>query len=84
MKYCWHVSLLIALLFASALGSASAPQLTETFTRWLDHPAIKYTTAEPKDPVAQLSHELETGRVTLQDDGPSGTAIVAGRAQDTG
>jgi len=72
MKYCWYASLVLALSFASARGRTSAAQLTDTFTRWLDHPAIQYTTAEPTDPVARLGHELESGRVVLRSNGPSG------------
>ena len=66
------VGIFAALLVASAGGRTSSTQLTDTFTNWLDHPAINYTSTEPTDPVAQLSRGLENGRVELRPDGPSG------------
>jgi hypothetical protein len=63
---------LAALLATSALARASGTQLTDTFTRWLDHPAINYKSTEPTDPVAQLSRKVRDGGVQLKSDGPSG------------
>jgi len=63
---------LAAMLATSALASVSGTQLTDTFTRWLDHPAIHYRSTEPTDPVAQLSRRLQDGSVQLKTDGPSG------------
>jgi hypothetical protein len=52
-------------------GTATA-QLSDSFTNWLDHPAIAYKTTPPTDPVALLNARLETGQVQLRDEGPSG------------
>lgn len=46
-------------------------QLSGTFPRWLDHPAINYKTEATSDPVAMLNRELDHGRV-LSFAGPSG------------
>ena len=62
-----------ALVFAGvAVGGVKAGQLSNTFTHWLDHPAIGYTVTPPRDPVAELNRKLQDGRVRLTSDGPSG------------
>jgi hypothetical protein len=63
---------LAALLATSALVKTSGTQLADTFTRWLDHPAINYKSTEPTDSVARLSRRLQDGSVRLKSDGPSG------------
>ena len=47
-------------------------QLSETFTNWLDHPAISYKSTPTTDAVARLSRDIEDGRRQLTLDGPSG------------
>ena len=66
----WLVALAAAMLTASALLRAG--QLSETFRRWLDHPAIKYASTPSTDPVAQLSRRIQDGSVQLESNGPSG------------
>lgn len=63
---------LTALLAALVLISTSAAQLGETFTNWIEHPAIAYRTRPPADPVARLNRSLKEGRTTLTFDGRSG------------
>jgi hypothetical protein len=62
----------IALLLAILHPSVGRGQLSDTFTNWLDHPAIDYTSTPATDPVAQLIREIQQGRVQLSSDGPSG------------
>lgn len=47
-------------------------QLSDTFTNWLDHPAINYRATPPSDAVAELNRSIQEGRVRLRFDGPSG------------
>ncbi len=54
------------------LAGAGAAQLSDTFTNWIDHPAIAYQTRPPADPVARLNRDLKEGRARLTFDGPSG------------
>src|SRR5438309_562746 len=61
-----------AMLGMLASAASAPPQLSETFTNWIDHPAIAYETAPTRDPVAELSRRLEDGRAQLTSDGPSG------------
>jgi hypothetical protein len=59
---------LAAVIFMSAavLAAETADHpLTGTFTDWLDHPAVNYTLAEARDPVAQLDRRLREGEVQL-------------------
>jgi hypothetical protein len=57
---------------ATVLASATRGQLSDTFTNWLDHPAIQYGTRPVSDPVAELNRKLQDGTVHLTFDGPSG------------
>jgi hypothetical protein len=50
----------------------AADHLTETFTNWLDHPAILYSSASTIDPASELSRRLDRGEVELRSEGPSG------------
>ena len=59
-------------LFGTAAFGASAGQLSNTFTHWLNHPAIGYTVIPPRDPVAELNSKVQDGTARLTDDGPSG------------
>jgi hypothetical protein len=54
------------------LATASPAQLSDTFTNWIEHPAIAYRTRPLADPVARLNRELRDGRVQLKFEGPSG------------
>ena len=56
----------------AAIASARAGQLSDTFTNWLDHPAIAYLSTPSSDAVAQLNRSIQDGRVHLTFDGPSG------------
>ena len=71
MKICSLVVTVAVLFFAMAFG-APGGQLSNTFTHWLNHPAIGYTVTAPRDPVAELSRKLQDGSVRLTSDGPSG------------
>ena len=64
----WHVALL-SLAFGVGLV---AGQLSDTFTDWLDHPAIQYAARPVSDPVAELNRKLREGTIQLTFDGPSG------------
>jgi hypothetical protein len=57
---------------ATAMMNARAGQLSDTFTNWLDHPAIAYKTTPPTDVVAQLNRRIQEGSVHLTFEGPSG------------
>ena len=46
-------------------------QLSDTFTNWIDHPAIAYTTRPATDPVAQLARRVADGQARLSSEGPS-------------
>jgi hypothetical protein len=66
--------LLTAFVLSAAsafLGAQSGP-LSTTFTNWVDHPAIAYRSTPPADPVSQLNQALQSGRIQLTADGPSG------------
>jgi hypothetical protein len=65
--------LLTAWITLMGLSTRTATaQLSDTFTNWLEHPAIAYKTTATTDPVALLNARLEAGQVQLRDDGPSG------------
>jgi hypothetical protein len=61
----------IAVSAATGLARVSVEQLSDTFTNWLVHPAIHYT-SPPNDVVAQLNRHIQDGTVRLRFDGPSG------------
>jgi hypothetical protein len=66
-----------ALIFAVAQAPRAAGDnvegaLTSTFTDWSRHPAIAYTVRPTTDPVAELSRQMQDGKVTLQRSGTSG------------
>jgi len=66
---------LVALLVASAASPflhAQGGPLSTTFTNWINHPAIAYRSAPAGDPVSQLNQALQSGRIQLKADGPSG------------
>jgi hypothetical protein len=54
------------------LARIGLAQLSDTFTNWLDHPAIAYTSTPANDRVARLNRDLEGRRVRLVFEGPSG------------
>jgi hypothetical protein len=54
------------------LAAESPAQLSDTFTNWIEHPAIAYRTRPLADPVARLNRELRDGRAQLKFEGPSG------------
>jgi len=65
--------MILAWIGATTLSARPAsPQLTGTFTDWIDHPAISYRTGAATDPVATLMAKMAAGQVVLKDDGPSG------------
>jgi hypothetical protein len=57
---------------AAAFLRAQGGPLSTTFTNWIDHPAIAYRSAAPADPVSQLNQAVQSGRIQLSADGPSG------------
>jgi hypothetical protein len=66
---------LVAVLVASAASAflrAQGGPLSTTFTNWINHPAIAYRSAPAGDPVSQLNQALQSGRIQLTADGPSG------------
>ncbi|HEX7795016.1 MAG TPA: hypothetical protein VF456_11725 [Vicinamibacterales bacterium] len=62
----------LAVSAASAFLAAQSGPLSTTFTNWVDHPAIAYRSTPAGDPVSQLSQALQSGRIQLTADGPSG------------
>ena len=66
------LAVVLVALAASVLLRAQDKPLSTTFTNWLDHPAIAYRSAPAGDPVSQLNQALQSGRVQLTADGPSG------------
>jgi hypothetical protein len=66
------VRALIVIASVVLLTRAGAAQLSDTFTNWIQHPAIAYQSRAAADPVARLNQELKAGRVALTFDGPSG------------
>jgi hypothetical protein len=68
VRLIWRAALL-SLVFGVGL---IAGQLSDTFTNWLQHPAIQYGTRPVSDPVAELNRKLQDGTVHLTFDGPSG------------
>src|SRR4029077_3920440 len=66
------VRALIVIASVVLLTRAGAAQLSDTFTNWIQHPAIAYQSRAAADPVAKLNQELKAGRVALTFDGPSG------------
>jgi hypothetical protein len=62
----------IALAAVLLLTRAGAAQLSDTFTNWIQHPAISYQSRAAADPVAKLNQDLKAGRTALTFDGPSG------------
>jgi hypothetical protein len=66
---------LLTVLLASAASAFLAAQngpLSTTFTNWMDHPAIAYRSTPAGDPVSELNQALQSGRIQLTADGPSG------------
>src|SRR5580700_9316452 len=61
----------VVVFAVTALVSATGP-LSDTFTNWLNHPAIRYKSPSRTDPVAELSRKMQEGSVRLTFDGPSG------------
>src|SRR5687768_7186318 len=61
-----------AVFSIALLVPADARQLHDTFTNWLDHPAINYASAPTRDAVAELNRRLADGSATLTFDGASG------------
>ena len=71
----WSLALLAAL--AVVAGAAARPEsdsrpLSETFVDWTRHPAIRYESEAPADPVAELNRKLQSGQLTLHRDGTAG------------
>jgi hypothetical protein len=62
----------VAVLVTTVFSTVGNGQLSDTFTHWLDHPAIGYKSTPTADPVARLSRDLEEGHLQLKFDGPSG------------
>ena len=62
----------LAVSAASAFLVAQSGPLSTTFTNWVDHPAIGYRSTPAGDPVSQLNQALQSGRIQLTADGPSG------------
>src|SRR5215468_9072078 len=67
---------LFAYLIAVA-GMAARPEndsrpLSETFVDWTRHPAIRYQSSPPTDPIAELDRKLQSGQLQLRRDGTAG------------
>jgi hypothetical protein len=62
----------VVVFAATALARATTGPLSDTFTNWLNHPAIHYESPSRTDPVAELSRKMQEGIVRLTFDGPSG------------
>jgi hypothetical protein len=78
---------LIPFIVASAMrmtfASGAAGALSDSFTNWIDHPAIGYRTKATVDPVAALARRLDAGQTTLTDDGACG-GLSGGAPRGTG
>lgn len=59
-------------IIVASLVLAQDGPLSNTFTNWIDHPAIAYRSAVAGDPVGQLVKAIDSGRLQLKADGPSG------------
>src|SRR6187401_2902157 len=61
---------------AAALVAVAAPrangQLSDTFTDWIDHPAVAYHSTQATDAVASLNRRIQDGSLRLTADGPAG------------
>jgi hypothetical protein len=71
----WSLLLLASLVAVAAVAarpeSESRP-LSETFVDWTGHPAIRYQSEAPTDPVAELNRKLQSGQLELRRDGTAG------------
>ena len=65
------IAVLVPMAATVFLRAQSGP-LSSTFTNWIDHPSIAYRSTPAADPVSQLNQALQSGRVQLTADGPSG------------
>lgn len=65
------VALLVAIAASPFLRAQGGP-LSTTFTNWINHPAVAYRSAPAGDPVNQLNDAMQTGRISLKAEGPSG------------
>lgn len=63
--------LTLACIMTGVVRSQDQP-LTTSFSDWLQHPAIQYTTKPTTDPIAQLNQKIQSGRVVLKFEGASG------------
>jgi hypothetical protein len=55
-----------------ALARPVTAQLSDTFTNWINHPAIAYQSRPAADPVARLNQGLKNGSARLNYEDPSG------------
>ena len=46
--------------------------LSTTFTNWIDQSAIAYRSTPVSDPMSQLNQAIQSGRIQLKSEGPSG------------
>src|SRR5215471_7743634 len=65
------VSVAAAAVLAARPETDSRP-LSETFVDWTSHPAIRYQSDAPTDPVGELNRKLQAGQLQLRRDGPAG------------
>lgn len=54
------------------LGRSGGAQLGNTFTNWIEHPAIAYRSHPVTDPIAALNRDLRADPLRLKFEGPSG------------
>lgn len=62
----------IAVLTLVLVGAAAGAQRRDAFVGSRDHPAIRYSTADTNDPVAQLNRKLQSGAAGLKFDRATG------------
>ena len=72
MKSRWLLIVAVQVFAVTFLVTTNARQLGDTFTNWLDHPAINYHSTSAKDPVADLNRRLTAGDARLEFEGASG------------
>ena len=60
------------LVMVALLGRSAGAQLGNTFTNWIEHPAIAYRSHPVTDPIAALNRDLRADPLRLKFEGPSG------------
>jgi hypothetical protein len=66
------VASLVAVAAVAARPESDSRPLSETLVDWTGHPAIRYQSEAPTDPVAELNRKLQSGQLELRRDGTAG------------